>query len=89
MKEQELSNNALENQELLKDSNSPFFDIKYICQASTLITESTRNGCDVTQLPNGDLNITEVRIINVHYSWDPKKEKFVKTGQIEYDHNQK
>ncbi|MFY9589724.1 DUF2671 domain-containing protein [Rickettsia endosymbiont of Halotydeus destructor] len=90
MKEKELSNNLLEtNKDSLKNDDSPFFDVKYICQASSLITESIRRGFDVTQLPNGDVNVTEVRIVNVHYSWDSTKEKFIKTGQNEYNHIKK
>lgn len=87
MHEKELSNNFLEEQEDLKDDNSPFFDVKYICQASLLITDSIRKGYDVTQLPNGDVNVTEVRIVNVHYNWNSEKGKFVKTNQIEFDNS--
>lgn len=87
MKEKELPSNLLETKKKsLKNNDSPFFDVKYICQASSLITESIRRGFDVTQLPNGDVNVTEVRIVNVHYSWNPVKEKFIKTGQNEYNH---
>lgn len=87
MQEKELSNNFLEEQEDMKDDNSPFFDVKYICQASLLITDSIHKGYDVTQLPNGDVNVREVRIVNVHYNWNSEKGKFVKTNQIEFDNS--
>ncbi|ABV74632.1 hypothetical protein A1C_01605 [Rickettsia akari str. Hartford] len=88
MQEKEVSSNFLEEQELeekYKEDDSPFFDVKYICQASLLITDSIRKGYDVAQLSNGDINVTEVRIVNVHYSWNSEKGKFVKTNQIEFN----
>ncbi|XVN40436.1 MAG: DUF2671 domain-containing protein [Rickettsia endosymbiont of Argas persicus] len=87
MQEKELFTNCLEEQENIADDDSPFFDVKYICQASLLITDSIRKGYDVTQLPNGDINVTEVRIVNVHYNWNSEKGKFVKTNQIEFNNS--
>ncbi|HJD56104.1 MAG TPA: DUF2671 domain-containing protein [Rickettsia endosymbiont of Pyrocoelia pectoralis] len=86
MQEKE-SNNFSEEQENSQEDNSPFFDVKYICQASLLITDSIRKGYDVTQLPNGDINVTEIKIVNVHYNWNQEKGKFVKTNQIEFDNS--
>ncbi|AAU03688.1 DUF2671 domain-containing protein [Rickettsia typhi] len=86
MQEKELSNNFLEENKS-KEDNSPFSDIKYICQASLLITDSIRKGYDVTQFSNGDINVREIRIVNVHYNWNSEKGKFVKTNQIEFNNN--
>lgn len=85
MTEKTSSEDLEPKQPVLRDSESPFFNVKYTCQAGLLLTESVRKGYDVAQLPNGDINVTEVRIVNVHYSWDPKKEKFVKSIQAEYN----
>ena len=85
MQEKELSNNFLEKKS--KEGDSPFLDVKYICQASLLMTSSIRKGYDVTQLPNGDINVTQVRIVNVHYTWDSEKGKFVKTNQTEFNNS--
>lgn len=56
-----------------------FSDIKYICKTSALITESLQRGCDVAQLANGDIIITEVKTINTQYSWDDNKKKMVRS----------
>ncbi|XVN42292.1 MAG: DUF2671 domain-containing protein [Candidatus Rickettsia vulgarisii] len=58
----------------------PFFDVQYICQATTLITDSIKKGFDIAQLPNGDISVTEIKVINVHYKWNAIRQKFVKVN---------
>lgn len=58
-----------------------FSDIKYICSSTELITESLQKGFDIAQLPNGDIIITEVKTVNIRYSWDRKKQKMIKLSQ--------
>ncbi len=70
-----------ENTEIGATDAYPFSDLKYICQASSLITKSVRQGFDIAQLPNGDIIVTEIKVFNVHYSWDSVKQKFAKTNQ--------
>ena len=53
---------------------------KYICNSCTIITESLKKGCDVVQMPNGDIIIREQKIITTKYSWDHIKEKIVKSS---------
>jgi hypothetical protein len=53
-------------------------DIRYICKSCALITESLQKGCDVMQMPNGDVIITEVKTVTFQYSWDDKKGKLVR-----------
>lgn len=48
-------------------------DIRYISKSCSLITESLQKGCDVMQMPNGDIIITELKAVTFHYSWDAKK----------------
>lgn len=48
-------------------------DVRYISKSCSLITESLQKGCDVMQMPNGDIIITELKAITFHYSWDTKK----------------
>lgn len=55
-------------------------DLKYICKSSMLITDALQKGFDVTQMPNGDVIVTEVKTINVHYSWDSEKNKMVRVS---------
>ena len=54
-------------------------DIKYICKTSGLITESLQRGCDVAQLPNGDIIVSEVKTVNTQYSWDSEKNRMIRT----------
>ncbi|WP_341756542.1 MULTISPECIES: DUF2671 domain-containing protein [unclassified Candidatus Tisiphia] len=65
----------------LDTDNNPFFNVRYICQSTTLITESIQRGFDVAQLSNGDITVTEIKTVNVHYNWDTVKQKFVKVNQ--------
>ncbi|WP_425362558.1 DUF2671 domain-containing protein [Candidatus Tisiphia endosymbiont of Hybos culiciformis] len=65
----------------LDGDNHPFCNVRYICQSATLITESIQKGFDVAQLSNGDITVTEIKTVNVHYNWDTVKQKFVKVNQ--------
>lgn len=65
----------------LNSDLSVFDDIKYICNSSKLITDSLQKGFDVAQLPNGDVIITEIKTINVQYTWDETKQKMVRISQ--------
>ena len=56
-----------------------FADIHYVCSATSLISESLNNGCDVAQLSNGDLIVTEIKVVHTSYTWDPIKRKMIKT----------
>ena len=53
----------------------------YICKSTPLIADSLQKGFDVVQMPNGDVIITEIKVVNVQYSWDHNKQKMVKIGQ--------
>jgi hypothetical protein len=71
-----------ESEVITKDEDLIFLDIRYICGSTNLITESLQKGCDVAQLPNGDVIITEVKVVNTHYSWDKTKQRMIKINQI-------
>lgn len=53
-------------------------DVKYVCKSCALITESLQKGCDVMQMPNGDIIVTELKAVTFHYIWDPKKAALVR-----------
>jgi len=53
---------------------------KYICGSCSIITESLRKGCDVVQMPNGDIIIREQKVVTTKYGWNCAKEKMVKTS---------
>jgi hypothetical protein len=61
-----------------KDKNDIFNNVRYVCQSCTLITESLKKGCDVLQMSNGDVVITEVKVFTYHYAWDDAKGKFIR-----------
>ncbi len=65
-----------------KDNSAILTDVKYICKTSALITDSLRKGCDVAQLANGDIIITEVKTCNTQYSWSEDKGKLVRSTSI-------
>lgn len=68
----------IENAATKDQGPDPLTDIDYICKSTTLITESLRNGKDIAQLPNGDIIVTERKIVHLHYTWDPAKGKMVR-----------
>lgn len=78
-----LETEKLSKNHLNSDNLEPFDDIKYICVSADLITKSLQKGFDVAQLPNGDIIITEVKTVNIHYSWDHQKQKMVRINQIQ------
>lgn len=57
-------------------------DVRYVYKASEMITNSLRSGCDVAQLPNGDLLITETKIVTTQYTWNKSKNKFLRSSQL-------
>lgn len=65
------SNATVDNKDILSN-------VAYICKSSSLITEALQKGFDITQMPNGDIIVTEVKTVNSQYSWDPIKQKMVK-----------
>jgi hypothetical protein len=70
---------TISNEKEDKNANTEILeDIRYICKSTALITDSLRNGCDIAQLPNGDIMITEIKTIHLHYTWDKNKEKMVR-----------
>ncbi len=54
-------------------------NVQYICKTSTLIRESLQRGCDVAQLANGDIIVTEVKTVNTQYSWDKSKNRIIRS----------
>lgn len=61
-----------------EDKSEILTNLEYICKSTKLITEALSNGCDIAQLPNGDVMITETRIVHMYYTWDKIKEKMTR-----------
>ena len=64
----------------VQENNVPeiLTNVEYICKSTKLISESLRNGCDIAQLPNGDVMVTETKIVHMHYVWSKEKNKMVR-----------
>jgi hypothetical protein len=60
------------------DKEDVMSDIRYICKSCSLITESLQKGCDVMQLPDGTIVVTELKAVTFQYAWDSKKGKLVR-----------
>ncbi len=54
-------------------------DMRYVCKSCSLITESLQKGCDVLQMSNGDIIVTELKAVTFKYSWDERKGKLVRS----------
>ena len=55
-------------------------DIEYISKSTHIIAEALRRAAEVAQLVNGDIVITEFKIISNCYSWSPKIKNMVKVS---------
>ena len=53
-------------------------DVKYLCRSNSIIRDALRNGQDVTQMPNGDVIITEVKTVHIQFSYDETKDRMIK-----------
>lgn len=60
------------------DKEDIMSDIRYICKSCSLITESLQKGCDVIQLADGTIIVTELKAVTFQYAWDNKKGKLVR-----------
>ena len=63
------------SQEEIKDF--AFTDLKYTMEFTKVISV-LKQGCDVTQLPNGDAIISQTKVVHTHLKWDDQSKKFVK-----------
>ncbi len=61
-----------------KEQKDIFSNVRYVCSAASLITESLKKKADVIQMGNGDIYITETKILTYKYNWSDKKGKFVR-----------
>lgn len=55
-------------------------DLNYIKKSSSLVNDALQKGFDVLQLANGDIEITEVKIVTYKYIWDQESNKFVRAS---------
>jgi hypothetical protein len=54
-----------------------FWDPQYRNHAGKLITGSLQKNHEVMQLPNGDILVTEEKIVTSNYKWDPTRQKML------------
>lgn len=73
-----ITDNNINTQNQNNSSEDILTSVEYICKSTKLISDSLRNGCDIAQLPNGDVMVTETKIVHMHYVWNKEKEKMVR-----------
>jgi hypothetical protein len=60
------------------DCKNLILNDSYIRKSCIMVTEALHKGCDVIQMPNGDIIITELRKLTFQYSWDGQRGKMVR-----------
>lgn len=51
-------------------------DVQYIRKSSVLVSESLQKGADIMQMPNGDIHVTETKVVTYKYHWNKEKNRF-------------
>jgi hypothetical protein len=51
-------------------------DVNYIRKSSLLVSESLQKGADIMQMPNGDIHVTETKVVTYRYEWNREKSRF-------------
>lgn len=64
----------------LSDNESIVADLNYISKSSSLVNDALQKGFDVLQLENGDVEITEMKVVTYKYIWDAESNKFVRAA---------
>ncbi len=60
---------AEQEDDLVNDSN-------YVRKSANLINDALHKGADIMQMPNGDVHITETKVVTYKYTWNPEKARF-------------
>lgn len=69
----------MKSDDSIDDEKNVIADLRYISKSCALVTESLQKGCDVMQMPNGDIIVSELKTVTFNYSWDSKKGKLIRT----------
>lgn len=51
-------------------------DSAYVKKSSNLVNDALQKGSDIMQLENGDIVITEVKMVTYKYIWNDEAKKF-------------
>ena len=57
-----------------------FMDQDYVCASWDLVQSALKRQCDVIQMPNGNVVITEQKVEVSTYEWDPKIGQMMKVN---------
>ena len=55
-------------------------DRNYIDQSFSFMKDALQKGFDVAQLPNGDVMVTETKVVTYHYNWNEERRRFERTN---------
>lgn len=58
----------------------PLLDEEYIQKTMSFFKEALQNGKDVAQLADGDLLVTERKIVTYRYQWNEARKRFERTS---------
>ncbi len=51
-------------------------DINYIRKSSVLVNEALQKGAYIMQMTNGDVHVTETKVVTYKYEWNKEKGRF-------------
>ncbi len=51
-------------------------DVNYIRKSSVLVNDALHKGSDIMQMPNGDIHVTETKVVTYKYEWNTEKGRF-------------
>ena len=73
-----------DNTVTLPQTEEKFFlsELDYIVEL-TKVMSVLKQGCDLTQLTNGDVIVSQVKTIHTHYKWSAEKKKLIKSEQYD------
>jgi len=64
------------------DQHWVFSDLNYICSSHKVIMEALTKGFDIAQLPNGEIIVTEIKRVDILYTWDQTRRKINRTQAL-------
>ena len=73
-------NDQVDDKPSQEEDDFVFSDLKYTMEFTKVIS-ALKQGCDITQLSNGDTIISQTKVVHTHLKWDAGAKKFVKFMQ--------
>lgn len=68
----------MEKHETLEENGDILFNKRYLKKSWTLMSELLKRGCDVIQMPNGDIIASQATRVVLRYRWDKEIGRLVR-----------